>query len=414
MLHPVLGPLFFGKIISAAGIWIHNIVAAILTYELTDSVLLVGMVSALQFAPQLVLAPLSGALADRGHATSQIVLGRLVTALGSGGLALWTWIGPEVSGVRAAGPVLLASLVVGVGFVIGGPAMHSIIPSLVRRSELGAAVTLNTIPLTTARAAGPALGAYVALHLGVSVAFAVAALANTLFCLIALHVLPKDVRKPGKVDGSIREGMRYIRSDRSMVLLLLGIAAVAFGAEPSLTLTPAISTDLIGTTEFTGWLASAFGTGAGAGFAALALLRRGFGYPVASVAGLSLMAAGLLSLLVAWHPASAMAGFFLCGSGMTLASTSLATQIQQRAPEALRGRIMAVWLMASLGARPVAAAMDGALAEALSVPFALVASAGIVIVSAYLCRPSQLTLPLPQESTSRADANQSDAAQPAT
>jgi len=398
MFDPVFGPVFFGKTISAAGIWIHNIVAAVLTYELTESALMVGVVTALQFAPQLVLAPFSGAMADRGHATTQIVIGRLVTAAGSGCLASWTWLGPDQAGTVAAYPIMLSSAVVGVGFVVGGPAMQSIVPSLVRRSELASAVTLNTVPPTAARAAGPVLGSAVALSLGTSAAFGVAALTSVVFGVIAWRVLPKDVRKPHVADNSVREGIRHLRRDPVMLLLLAGIAAVAFGSEPSITLAPAMSEALVGNTELTGWLASAFGCGAGTGFAVLALLRRRLDTASVSALGLGQMAAGLLWLTVSWNPGTAMIGFFLSGTGLTVAATSLATQIQERAPERLRGRIMALWLMASLGARPLAAAMNGLIADLASTTTALLTGAALVLATAYCCRPSRLRQHVPMQS----------------
>ncbi len=86
---PVFGPFFTGKLLSTAGIWIHNIVAAILAWELSHSALVVGLVSVAQFGPQLLFAPLSGAMADRGDRRRQLVLGRLIAAFGSGGLGVW-------------------------------------------------------------------------------------------------------------------------------------------------------------------------------------------------------------------------------------------------------------------------------------------------------------------------------------
>ena len=67
MFDPLFGPLFWGKLVSSSGIWIHNIVAAIVAYDLTGSALVVGLVSVVQFAPQLLFAPLSGKMADRGN-----------------------------------------------------------------------------------------------------------------------------------------------------------------------------------------------------------------------------------------------------------------------------------------------------------------------------------------------------------
>lgn len=114
MFDPVFGPFFWGKVLSTFGIWIYNIVAVIVAFQITGSALVVGLVSAIQFAPQLLFAPLSGKMADRGNAALQIVLGRALIALGSGGLATWIWL-VGVEALPGAAPVLGSSLLVGLG-----------------------------------------------------------------------------------------------------------------------------------------------------------------------------------------------------------------------------------------------------------------------------------------------------------
>ena len=394
MFDPVFGPFFWGKVLSSSGIWIHNIVAAVVAFELTGSALVVGLVSAVQFAPQLLFAPLSGKMADRGNAASQIVAGRFVTGLGSGGLAVWIWLAGGTDGLPGAAPVVAASLVVGIGFVVGGPAMQSIVPSLIRPGEMAAAMALNSVPMTVARAAGPALGAVVATQFGPASAFAVAASASIVYGLVVLALrLPGGSAHSSDTDFSVRASLRHLRSDPPLVLLLAGIAAVGIGADPSLTLAPALAAKLGGGAGLVGWLASAFGAGAGVGFLIFAPLHRWLGIAPLSSGGLILMAAGLASLAASGIPALALVSFGVSGVGMTLAFTSITTQIQDRSPDALRGRIMALWFVGFLGSRPFAAGLNGFLADAVSVGAALVATAAIVTVVAVLCRPSRLTVP---------------------
>lgn len=394
MVDPVFGPFLWGKVVSSAGIWIHNIVAAIVAFELTGSALVVGAVSAVQFAPQLVFAPLSGKMADRGNAGLQIVAGRLLTAAGSASLALWIWLSGGVSGLPGAWPVIVASLIVGLGFVVGGPAMQSIVPSLIRPGEMAAAMALNSVPMTVARAAGPALGALVATRLGPAAAFTIAAACGTAYAVVVLCLRLPGVRIHGDddTDFSIRASLRHLRGDRPLFLLLVGIAAVGVGADPSLTLAPPLAESLGGDTHLIGWLASAFGIGAGAGFVLFAPLHRRVGLEILSGGGLFLMSCALVATTISASPASALALFGVCGVGMTLAFTSITTLIQNRTPDALRGRIMALWFVGFLGARPIAAGLNGFLADTVSVNAALIATAAIVAVAAYLCRPSRLHL----------------------
>src|SRR5699024_96905 len=144
----------------------------------------VGLVSVCQFAPQLLLTPLSGTMADRGHVWGQMLVGRILCGIGSLSLTVWFASRGIVDGWSGALPVLGASLIVGLGFVLGGPAQQSVIPRLVRPDELPTAMMLNTTPMTVARIAGPAVGAVVAGQIGAAPAFAIAAVTHLVFTAI--------------------------------------------------------------------------------------------------------------------------------------------------------------------------------------------------------------------------------------
>src|SRR5690554_2520356 len=83
-----VGPYVAAKLGSAIAVWIHNVVAAIVVFELSGSAVLVGAVSIAQFIPQVLLAPSMGALADRGNRRLQVAVGRLTMAAGSATLAV--------------------------------------------------------------------------------------------------------------------------------------------------------------------------------------------------------------------------------------------------------------------------------------------------------------------------------------
>ena len=381
------GAIFWGKLLTASGVWVHSITAAIVVYQLTGSALYVGMVSVAQFAPQLLLTPLSGSLADRGNPIMQIVLGRLVCLIGSGLLAVWFWL----AGTDGAGAVsvLVCSSIVGLGFVLGGPAMQSIVPALVRSDELESAMALNTLPMTVARVAGPVLGAYIAAHHSPAIAFAIAAVTHAVFMVMIVAArIPRPTQPTSDGDYSVRAALRYIRSDRPLVLLIVGVSAVALGAEPSMTLAPPLSSSLIGDQGLVGWLVASFGCGAGIGFVLHSMLKsRTENLPSM---GLGLMAAGLLGSAVTPLWAVAIGAFAVAGVGFTYAMTSISTLIQRRAPDALRGRILAIWLVGFIGMRPVAAALEGFLADAFSLVTAFVVTSGLIALVAVLCRPKSL------------------------
>lgn len=387
---PVFGPFFAGKAVSTAGIWVHNIVAAILAWELSRSALVVGLVSVAQFGPQLLFAPLSGAMADRGDRRRQLVVGRLIAAGGSLGLAGWIAV-VGVEGLPGAWPVVATALVVGIGFVVGGPAMNALVPSLVRPNELATAIAVNSIPFTVARAAGPAIGALLAASLGPAAAFALAGATNLLFAVLLVRLrIQGRADSAGTGDRRVRAGIAYLREDRGIVLLLVGVAAIGLGADPVITLTPSLAASLGADTTLVGVFASTFGVGAGLAFVVLSRLRLRFGLERLAVAGLLLLAGGIAIAGIVPSVPVAVAAFVVAGSGMTLSLTSLSTQLQARLPDALRGRVMALWSVAFLGSRPLAAAANGAVADAASPTLAMVLVGLVVAGAAMVIRPARV------------------------
>ncbi|MGH3357844.1 MAG: MFS transporter [Nocardioidaceae bacterium] len=390
------GAIFWGKLLSATGVWVHSITAAIVVYQMTGSSLMVGLVTVAQFTPQLLLTPLSGRLTDQGNPVTQILAGRLVCLFGSGLLAGWIWLVGEADGVAGAVPVLVCSFVVGLGFVVGGPAMQSIVPSLIRPGELATAMALNTLPMTVARVAGPAVGAYVAAHHSPAISFAIAASTHLVFTvMILLARIPRPERVGTDVDYSVRAAVRYIWLDRPLLMLIIGVSAVAFGTEPTMTLAPSLSSSLGSGQSLVGWLVAAFGAGSGVGFVLHTLTQRRIAMDYLPCSGLGLMAVGIAASPLTGVPAVAVASFAVAGVGFTYAMTSISTLIQQRSPEVLRGRVMALWLVGFVGSRPLAAALDGYLADTVSLVVAFATTAALVVVAAVLCRPSRLRQPAP-------------------
>jgi MFS family permease len=375
---PVFGPFFAGRLISTSGVWISNIVSAILVFEISGSALAVGAVSAAQFGPQLLLAPMSGAVADRGNRKAQMIVGRLLVAAGSGTLAITIWaIG--VDGLPGAWIVVLAAGIVGLGFVTGGPAMNALIPSLVRPEELTTAVVLNTIPISLSRAVGPAVGAVVAASAGPAVALAMASAANLFFALVVV-VLPIGSWKPEKgKDRSVRAGLKFVRRNRPVFRLLVGVAAIGIGADPIITLTPSLADHLGEGAHYVGVLASAFGTGALAATLIMSRLRSIFGLARLGTGGLGLLAGGLLVAGSSPTPTIAVIALVIAGAGLTTALTSLSTQLQEGVPEDFRGRIMGVYAVAFLGSRPVAAVVNGTVSDLTSPPVAFAFVASVIV-----------------------------------
>ena len=130
--------------------------------------------------------------------------------------------------------------------------------------------------------------------------------------------------------------------------------------------------------------------------AVLALMRGRMASARVSSIGLAGLAAGCAVLAVAENRACGGDGRVRAGSGSSgWAMTGLSTVVQERAPEELRGRIMALWVVGFVGSRPIAAALLGGTADAVSVQAAFAVAAALSVVVTLLCRPSNLVGPLP-------------------
>ncbi len=396
MFDPVFGALFWGKMFSVVAVWTHGIVAAIVMYDATHSALMVGLVGVVQFAPQLILSPTSGKWADTGNPARQILLGRVLCVAGSGSAATWLFLEPGLRGMSAALPVLVGTALVGFGFVVGGPAMQSIVPTLIRDGELSTAMALNSIPMTIGRIVGPAAGAYLAAHFGSAAGFAVSAVLHLIFAIVLIVVhFPAPPQRRSDADYRVRAAVKYVWRDRPLLLALIAVTTVGFASDPSITLTPSVADELGGGAKLVGSLSAVFGIGAAVGMAALALMGGRMASSRVSSMGLCGLAGGCAVLAIATVPAVAMSGFALAGLGFGWAMTGLSTVVQERAPEELRGRIMALWLVGFLGSRPIAAALLGGTADAVSVQAAFAVAGALTLAATLWCRPSNLVGPLP-------------------
>jgi MFS family permease len=396
MFDPVFGALFWGKFFSVIAVWTHGIVAAIVMYDVTQSALMVGLVGVVQFGPQLILSPTSGKWADTGNPARQILAGRVLCVVGSGVTGVWLFVEPTQLGTSAVAAILIGTLVVGFGFVIGGPAMQSIVPSLIRDGELSTAMALNNIPMTFGRIIGPASGAYLAAHLGSSAAFAASAALHLVFAVLLIVVrFPAQPARRTDTDYRVRAAVKYVWRDRPLLLALLAVAMVGVASDSSITLTPSMADMLGGDAQLVGTLSAVFGVGAAVGMGALALMRGRMASAKVSTLGMAALGAGCASLALASSLTVAFAGFALTGLGFGWAMTGLSTVVQERAPEELRGRIMALWLVGFLGSRPLAAMLLGGTADILNVQAAFAVAAALCVVMTLWCRPSKLVGPLP-------------------
>lgn len=358
------GPYLGGNFTSNIGNWFQNVAAGIVVYQLTGSNTLVGMVSVLQFLGTLLLSPWSGALADRFDRRKLLILAQAISASGAIGLALWVAL-EGVEGLPGVWPVFAASGIIGLGYAVGISAMNALIPSLVEPDDLHDAIALNSASFTLARAVGPALAGVVVAALGAAWAFGINALTFLPLIVILILLRPRPIKRSGG-DGSVRAGLAYVRERKAMLWLVLATLAVGWAGDPVNTLSPAYA-DLFGRSEsFVGLQVAAFGTGAALASLGVGWVRARLGLVSSAKVGLVLLGVGLLGFAAAPHEAVVLLSLLVAGVGFLFGVTATNSNLQHRLDEDMRGRVMALWSMAFLGSRPIAAIIDGGVADLVS------------------------------------------------
>ncbi|MFB9744111.1 MFS transporter [Pseudonocardia sulfidoxydans] len=365
LLDPVYGPYFVGNLFAATGIWLYTVTAAVLVYQHTGSVVWVGLTGAVTFAGSLVLAPWAGVLSDRTDRRRLLILGRTLSALSCGGLALW--IGIVGDGSTGPWPILVASALLGVSSGLTSPAQMAIVPHLVPAPDLHQAVALGSVTWNIARAVGPALGAAITGSLGAVAACWFTCAGYAMFVLVMLFLRLDEPRRDGDEGdtGSFREGLRFVRGRPDVSRALWAVAALSLAVDPVITVTPSLARTLGASDTFVGVLGSAFGAGSVVAIVALRPLRRRWGLRRTGAVGAVVVALGMFGVGVGPTAWAASVAAFVGGLGLLAASSSLTSQLQQDVPEVFRGRVMALWGVAFMGTRPLASLLDGALAELL-------------------------------------------------
>jgi MFS family permease len=391
--------LFFaGQLISNTGTWLQNVAQSVLVKHITDSSLMVGVTNAALFFPVLLLALFGGRLAD-AFDRRRLLISTQVLALGATGV-LAVLAG---TGNATVGAVIVVAVLVGVQYAVSIPAMGALLPALVDRSHLGQAIGMNSVTYNLARVIGPVIATATIAAVGFGWAFGINSV--SFLALIAALLLLRLEREPRGESrgGSIREVVAVAWKNPRLRMMLAGVAAVSIAADPVVTLGPTFSHDVFGRSENdAGLVVAAFGLGS---IAAAVFLSRAF-----RASGevrlrllpwtMGLMAAGLVGFAFVPSFWPALGVLLVGGLGYLSSSTAWTTALQEEVEDRMRGRIMGLWTIAFLGTRPIAALVDGAVADlagpkvavlVVVVPLVLVAAFGVPRLRATAPRANAIT-----------------------
>ena len=343
-----------------------------LVWRLTHSTTMLGLVGFCQFAPVLVLGLLGGIAADRYDRHKLVIVTQSALLAQSVALAALTLLG-----LIQVWQILALALLLGTVNAFDMTARQAFLVRMVGREDLGNAIALNSSAFNGARIVGPALAGFVVERWGEGTCFAVNSV-SFLAVLGSLLAMRLDRQPPPTIPEStwtyLKEGFAYAWGTPQVRHILGLLVAASLFALPYSFLLPAVVGGLLGRDASSLGVLWAF-AGVGALTAALAIAGRMGTRGLGRLTGLS--ATGFGALLVAFGLSSsfALSCGLITGLGFCM-MTQLActnTLIQHLAPEALRGRVVSLYVITFIGVAPVGGLLQGRLANLLGLRQVLVA-----------------------------------------
>lgn len=372
--------LFFtGQAISLVGFWMQAIAQAWLVYRLTDSPFLLGLVAFAGQAPVLLVSPFAGVVADRLDRRRILFVTQGAMMASASALAVLT-----LSGAVQVWHVIALATLSGTANAFDVPTRQSFTIEMVGREDLPRAIALNSIMFNGARLIGPALAGLLVAAVGEGwcIALNAASYIAVLTGLSMMQLEPQPPRAPSHPLTDLREGFWYVARDRQMRTLLLLLAASSLFGTSYLVLMPIFARDVLhGESDALGFLMAAVGAGALVG--ALSVPR----VPQVWLPRVPLMASACFGAsLIAFSQSTSFALSLVllapAGFGMMLMGISTNTLVQGSVDDAMRGRVMAYYVMAFIGMVPLSALGAGALSHEIGAPDTLALGGVLTMVAA--------------------------------
>ena len=345
----------------------QQVAEAWLVYRLTGSAALLGVAGFASQIPVLFLATIGGTVADRFNRHRILVITQTTSMILPLILAALVFTGR----VQVWHVFTLAALL-GVVNAFDVPARQSFVVEMVGKDDLVNAIALNSSIVNAARAIGPAVAGLLVAAVGEGWCFLlnglsyIAVITGLLLMKLPPRV-PVDRPKPALAD--LTHGFRYVRQTMPVRDLLLMVGLVSFAGMPYSTLMPIFAEDILhGGARGLGLLMACAGVGSLAGALALASRStiRGLGRIVAASALVFGVALTLFAMShVFWLSAVIL---FVVGMSMITQAASTNTLIQSMVPDAMRGRVMAIYAMMFMGMSPIGALVEGWIAERIGAP----------------------------------------------
>ena len=355
---------FIGQLTSLAGTWMQSAAQAWLVLKLTNSSLMLGVVSFAQFLPILLVGLFAGVVVDRLDRRRMLLGTQTLLMLSAFVLAGLTW-----SGYVRVWQVIALAAFNGTVSSFDMPGRQSFVVEMVGYEDLANAIALNSMMFNSARMLGPAAAGILIAWLGTATCFFLNGV-SFLAVIWGLYLMAIPPRTMEMTEAAmlkqLREGLRYVRRHRQ-ILQQMALAAISNGfGYQYLVLVPLFARNVLhGDARAYGFLVAIQGLGSVIGAATLASRVTTEGIRNNLIIGLLLSAVGIVTFGLSPWMSLSLAAQLIIGIGLTNFRASNNTLVQLFVDNELRGRVMSTYQLASVGMMPIGSLLVGYLGSAL-------------------------------------------------
>jgi len=372
-----------GQLVSLIGTWMQTTAQLWLVYRLTGSAALLGVFGFANQIPMLVLAAVGGYVGDRYSRHRGVIATQTISMLLAFLLA-----GLTLTHLVKVWHLIAVTLLVGIVNAFDVPIRQAFFVQMVGKADLPNAIALNSSIFNGARVVGPAIAGFAIAWVGEGWCFFLNGLSflAVIFALTAMKIEPQERTDSGESPlQNLLQGFRFAMYDRPIrsTLLLMSMLSI-FGLQYSVFM-PIFAEDVLHSgARGLGYLMSAAGVGAVLGALQFAA-RTAYKGLAKWIAGMSVICSVCLMIFsqskIFWLSILVL---FIVGFAATSQMAATNTTVQNRSPDALRGRLMAVYATMFMGVQPLGALLAGGIAKRMGAPATLAIFGAICLLGSLI------------------------------
>jgi MFS family permease len=388
---PLYRRVWFASVGSQFGGLIQSVGAAWMMVQMNGSKTQIALVQASVTLPIMILALLSGAIADNVPRRTVMLVAQIYMFTVSVLLCVFAWLG-----LLSPWLLLMFTFLIGCGTAINAPSWQATVGDIVPRTTIPAAVSMNSMGFNIARTAGPAIGGMIVAAFGAAAAFTLNVFSYLGLIYVLLTWRPNEHERPSLREDlrtAMAAGVRYVSLSPpiSRVMMRAAVFGIAASAVPSLL--PLVAHQLLGGNAVTfGLLSGAFGAGAVLGALSSRRIRDRFSNEMTIRITVVAMIAGAVIVAESRWLALTMGGLVVFGAAWLVTMAMMNVAVQMSAPRWVLGRALSLYQMSIFGAMAAGSWISGSLSEQFGVADALLIMAAVQSVGLL----AGLFFPLPE------------------